>query len=173
MISFKSFVSAIQNAIMGASDTLMDKNLSLIDRYFDKDTAEVKDSTGNVVSKATLIPKTVTLNYPQLNEHAEDDEDIINDYQVKVLPIEVPLITLVPLTMPQIEKATLTAEFELEIVNGELQLNFPNSARGGLFKKAPKTTRGKLEIILSPQESSEGLKMLIESYESFLKRQLS
>ena len=36
MISFKLFVEAIHHAIVSASDSLMDKNEGLLDKYFEK-----------------------------------------------------------------------------------------------------------------------------------------
>jgi len=165
MISFKAFVEAIHEAIISASDTLMNKNEGLLDKYFDQSTTDVTDPTTKVVStKSTLIPKSVILEYPVLNA----------DGKVDVTEVHVPLITLVPLSMSKIEKATLTAEFEMEIVNGEVQLNFSTTSNvGGLFKKNPKITTGKIEIVINPQETTDGLKQIVEGYEAILKRQLS
>lgn len=155
MISFKAFVEAIHDAIINASNTLMDKNIDLIDNYFVE--SENKDT-----GKQTLTPKNVILEYPVLTSEGE----------VTSTEIQVPLITLVPLATSHIEKATLTAEFEMEIVDNELQLNFP-SHKGGVFQKDSKTNTGKLEIVISPQESAEGLKLIVEAYETVLKRQIS
>ena len=54
MISFKLFVEAIHHAIVSASDSLMDKNEGLLDKYFEKPVVGVgKD-------KGALIPKSAT-----------------------------------------------------------------------------------------------------------------
>lgn len=159
MISFKAFVEAIHEAIMSASNTLMDKNVDLLDKYFEETTSEESDKT----TRSTLVPKNVILEYPVLNA----------DGKVEQTKIQVPLITMVPLSMSQIEKATLTAEFEMEIIDGELQLSFPNRKNDGVFNKKPKNNTGKLEITISPQESSEGLKLIVEGYEAVLRQQLS
>lgn len=45
---------------------------------------------------------------------------------VTTTTVQVPLITLVPVTASKIEKATVTAEFALEVINDELQISFPN-----------------------------------------------
>ncbi|MFA6876609.1 MAG: DUF2589 domain-containing protein [Parabacteroides sp.] len=166
MINLKSFVEAIHQAIISASDTLMDKNEGLLDKYFEETNEEVVSKGSGSVTKNTLVPKNVTLAYPMLT--AEGD--------VKTTEIQVPLITLVPLGMSQIEKATITADFELTLVDEELQLSFPSKKNRGFFSRnsdeIPKTN-GKLEIVISPQESSEGLKMIVEAYEAALKRQIS
>jgi hypothetical protein len=165
MISFKSFVIAIHEAIISATDTLMDKNVGLLDKYFTETPKDEKNvDTGAVNTVNTLVPKSVILEYPHLTA----------DGTVENLEVSVPLITLVPLSMSQIEKATLTADFDIEIVDGELQLNFTNrSNNGGIFKKKHETTRAQLKITIAPQDTSEGLKLLVEGYEAILKRQIS
>jgi len=108
----------------------------------------------------TLSPKSVVIEYPHQTANG-----------IEFVEVHVPLITLVPLTMSHIEKAKLSANFEMEIVNDELQLNFTNKPRGRFGRKS-KRTWGQLEITISPQESSEGLKQLVEGYEQALKNQI-
>ncbi|MCD7943029.1 MAG: DUF2589 domain-containing protein [Bacteroides intestinalis] len=81
--------------------------------------------------------------------------------------VQVPLITLVPVTASKIEKATVTAEFALEVINNELQISFPNN------KSSENATVGKLEIVISPQELTDGLELIIEGYANALKRQIT
>lgn len=162
MVSFKSFVSAIHDAILKANDALMDKNVDVLNKYFVEtpvDDGNKKDDKGNQAKKNILIPKSVILQYPNKSE----------DGSLNISEVHVPLITLIPLATSQIEKATFTADFDVEIVNDELQINFTKG--DNLFKKS-KSKRGKLEIVISPQESSEGMKLLIEGYESLLRRQI-
>ncbi|MBO3696815.1 DUF2589 domain-containing protein [Roseivirga sp. E12] len=164
MISFKSFVNAIHDAIINASDSLMDKNVGLLDKYFEENTREIKDPETDEVTKKTILdPKTVILEYPSVDSAGNE---ITSE-------VHVPLITLVPLQMSQVEKAVVTADFEMEIVDGEIELNFPKKSSGLSFLKKPKKNSAKLEITITPQETSEGLKVLVEGYESILKRQIS
>jgi hypothetical protein len=161
MISFKAFINAIHEAVVGASDSLMEKNVGLLDRYFDETkTEEVDPVTKQAKKKNTLVPKSVSLEYPRTTAQG-----------IQTAEVQVPLITLVPLQMSKIEKATLTANFEMQVVNGELQLNFTNSPSKSFFKKS-KTSFGKLEITIAPQETSEGLKLMVEGYEALLKQQI-
>ncbi|HXC06992.1 MAG TPA: DUF2589 domain-containing protein [Bacteroidia bacterium] len=164
MISFKSFITAIHDAIMASNDSMTDKNEALLDKYFEASSVtDPNAKAGTPATKKTLVPKTVTLEYPNLSADGK---------QITTL-VQVPLITMVPLQSSKIEKATLTADFELEIVGDALQLNFADSGSNrSLFRKS-KTNRGTLEIVISPQETSEGLKLLIEGYETILKRQIS
>lgn len=168
MISFKSFVKAIHSAIVDSSDQLMSKNLEIFNKYFENKEEEVIDTNGNKKMKSTLVPRTVTMTYPETNEISDSDE---NKYSLKMAPIEVPLVTLIPMTLCNIEKAVFTAEFEMEILNDALQINFIKSQSSVLPRSTGKNT-GKLELTLSPHETAEGLKVLIESYETFLKRQI-
>ena len=104
-----------------------------------------------------MVPKIVQLEYPALDDTGA----------VTTTTVQVPLITLVPVTASKIEKATVTAEFALEVINDELQISFPN-------KKTPENaTVGKLEIVISPQELTDGLELIIEGYANALKRQIT
>lgn len=107
-----------------------------------------------------LRARNVIIEYPQQTKDG-----------VAYVDVEVPLITLSPITTSQIEKATLKANFEMEIVNDELQINFTNRNRSSIGKRN-KTTRGQLEITIAPAESPEGLQQLVESYEKVLMSQI-
>lgn len=170
MLSFKSFVSAIHDAILKANDALMDKNTELLDKYFeqktigvvDADKKPVYDKDGVQQQKKILEPISVVMDYPII----DDDGNQQN------IDVHVPLITLVPISTSQIEKATLTADFDMEIVDGDLQIDFTGKQKsGGVFKKTKKS-KGNLEITISPQDTSEGLRLLIEGYETLIKRQI-
>ncbi len=168
MISFKLFINAIHDAIMNASDSLMAKNEGLLDKYFEPATKEVKGADGEVTSTEYLKPRTVVLEYPTTSV----DLDEVGEKRFENSEVHVPLITLVPLHMSQVEKAVLKANFEIEIVDDEIQLHFTNR-KSGTFGKKGNTTFGELEITISPTETSEGLKLLVEGYESMLKRQIT
>lgn len=165
MISFKAFVTAIHEAIIGAADALMDKNVGLLDRYFSEvpDTSVAPGATAPVPGATKLVPKTVTLEYPHLTAQGD----------VEKIGVAVPLITLVPLTMSRVDKAVLTADFDIELVGDEVQLNFVNRSSGGMFSKKHETSPTRLEITITPQDTAEGLRMLVEGYEEVLKKQLS
>jgi len=115
----------------------------------------------DALAPGKLRARNVIIEYPQQS----------SDGKVEYVDVEVPLITLSPITTSHIEKATLKANFEMEIVNGELQINFTNRDRPPLGKRN-KTTRGQLEITIAPTESPEGLQQLVESYEKVLMSQI-
>ena len=115
----------------------------------------------------TYVPKTVRVNYPATFDFATPDND--KEYKVISTPVEVPLLTLVPISTCNIEKATLKANFKFDVVDDEVQIEF---GKDKINNNETSTNFGSLEIVLSPTQTPEGLKALIESYENFLKRQI-
>ena len=95
-----------------------------------------------------------------------------------MIEVHVPLITLVPLSMSQIEKVKLRADFEIHISDDELQLGFPSrgsTQKKGLFTKRGrrgKRTTGSLEITIGPHPVADGLKIIVEGYERALRTQI-
>jgi hypothetical protein len=161
MINLNQFVAAIHDAILRASDSLSDKNLSLLDRYF-----EELDSGKD--GKKRLVPKSVVLEFHTISPQGASVAS----------QVQVPLLTLVPITLSRIEKATLTAEFDIELVDSELQLEFRSLKRsrtglGAIFGSRNDKPSAKLEIVISPNDTPEGLKLVVEAYELSLKRQIS
>ncbi|MFT5250324.1 MAG: hypothetical protein ACI93P_002059, partial [bacterium] len=61
MISFKSFVQSIHDAVLKANDALMDKNTDLLDRYFTEKRIEVTDKEGVQKTKKILEPISVVM----------------------------------------------------------------------------------------------------------------
>ncbi len=163
MINLKQFVQAIHDAVLLANNSLMDKNIDLLDKYFDRYYADPNIPN----DKNSLMPKMVILDYPIPTSENSDN-------QVTQTQVQVPLITLVPLSMSQIEKAVIRAQFEMDIVDDELQLNFVGKRTGGtgLFGGKKEDHQCELEITISPQEMSEGLKIIVEGYDAMLKRQI-
>lgn len=162
MISLKAFVTAIHNAVFSASEALMGKNYEQFSNYFTEvDTSESGEDAVDADPKVEkrLSPKMVRLDYP------DNAECFTNNEKASVV---VPLITLVPFSACQVEKVTLTTEFKMSVdENDELQLDFSKPKRWG-----DKSQTGKLEIVVSPTDTPEGLRQIIESYENLLKRQL-
>lgn len=116
----------------------------------------------------SLVPKTVRVNYPATFDFATPDND--KEYKTISTPIEVPLLTLVPISNYNIEKATFNANFKFDVVDDQVMIDFSKET----FKEGEISNNfGKLEIVLSPQQTPEGLRSLIESYENFLKRQIT
>ncbi|MDC1882076.1 DUF2589 domain-containing protein [Bacteroides uniformis] len=154
MISFKLFVEAIHRAVNEAADSLAKRNEELLDKYFYETFPTNEPQTG----KQVLNPKMINLEYPMLDSEG----------RVIKGEIQVPLITIVPVSATKIEKATLTAEFELSVADEEVQINFFDTTQ-----HKSDTAYGKLEVVISPQDIPKGLELLISGYNNILKRQIS
>lgn len=160
MISLKAFVAAIQEAIMQAHDSLSTSNIAVLDEFFTEEDIDPDDESQG----KKLTPKSVTVEYPT----AAVDQD----GNPQVTEIQVPLITLVPLSITQIESAKISADFDLEVENGELQLVF-SKRRGRWWSRGSDTKANRLELTITPIDTSDGLQVLVEGYEAILKRQTS
>lgn len=169
-ISFKKFIQVIHTAILLSSEQIAEKNVNLLNKYFEERESKLLDENGIEITRKSWVPKMVTLIYPQRIQ-TENNANPTNFISFQE-PVEVPLISLVPMEMCGIKKATFTTEFEMEVKQDELQIYFgkPDTS---LFKKNVKTNHGKLEITLTPQETTEGLRIITEGYENFLKRQIT
>lgn len=213
MLSLKSFIEAIQDSVLNASDALMSKNMEVMNQYFevDADDSELHQklddaiaATGDVVDPTKkrdretlrtalrslkslrsslgenasfsellkggdLTPKTVTLTFPTKG----------SDGTVTMKEVYVPLITLVPVRFSQIDEMKIQADLELDVQDNEIQISLGKSVarKKGLLAGKDKPTEGKekiglVEITLKPQEVSDGMQMVIDSYEKVLKAQL-
>jgi hypothetical protein len=160
MINFKAFIHAIHGAILEANNTLMNRNQDVLNQYFEATNYSGEDEKEK--EKTILKPKTVSLEYPHVDA----------DGNLQLTEILVPLITLAPLNLSQIDKVTLTSEFEMKINGKELEIEFSDRKSTGFLRKNRDTKLGKIEIVIKPQDSSEGIKILVEAYENALKRQL-
>lgn len=211
MFSLKSFIQSIQEAILNANDALMDKNMEVLNRYFEFETEEeiqqVIDDTieateavvdpnskvsreslnealkslktlrrslssgqaaDQLSSGGNLHPKTVTLNYPTKTKGGT----IVNK------EVHVPLVTLVPISFSQVEQLKLEADLELNLVDDEVQVSLGKfgNRKKGLFNKNKKSKNngsiGSIEILIKPQEMSDGMQHIVDAYEKVLKAQL-
>jgi len=175
MISFKAFIEGINNAVLAANDSLMDKNAGLFDTYFEKAPASSGVSTAGNINKSvdtgsTLQAKSITIQYPHQNP----------DGTTTMVNVDVPLITLIPVSFSQIEEMKLKAHFDLQVINNELQISFssesPKRRKWFTFGKPEvdeeEISSGLLEITLKPTEGPEGLKRIIEGYEKVLRAQI-
>ncbi|MGG5576263.1 DUF2589 domain-containing protein [Myroides sp. C15-4] len=168
-ISLKKFIKAIHLAILHANDQLSEKNLRLLDHYFEEKEVELITIQGEKVCKKAKVPKTVLLSYPEkAHKNLEKQETSL----VSMNPIEVPLIALIPLETCSIQKATFSLDFNMEVDQEELRLYFGKS-NTNLFQKKTRINKGKLKVTLRPHPPTEGLKRISEGYENYVKRQVN
>ncbi|MGB0524123.1 MAG: DUF2589 domain-containing protein [Flammeovirgaceae bacterium] len=145
------------------SDTLSDLNL-IIKQH--QETPPL--GKNNLLDFGKLKPKMVTIQYPkQTNEG------------IKMVDIKVPLITLVPLTASKVEELNMRMGLEVMMINGKPVVQFSNSNSSQSSppssdddKGKDKSPMGYLDIKITPDESPQGLKKLIEGYEKLLRAQI-
>jgi hypothetical protein len=155
MIKFKELIESINEAAKQANQTIADNEGKIIKDFFDYD-PETKKYTA----------KTINIDYPSTSI----------DGKVESVDIEVPLITMVPITPSAIDELKFTTSLDIDLNNDELMVSFSSDtppSKSGVFseKNKPKTT-AELEIIIRPHEPSEGLSRLINGYEKVLRAQI-
>lgn len=205
MIQLKSLVKAIQDASLSAVDHISNEHMKTLDKYFeeveevielaevlerlsksvenskltkdDKDTIigqsksvsdlikKLDDDTGKQKTKK-LKPKTVTIQYP--TETAEG---------FKTHDVHVPLMTLMPMALPQITELRFTTDLEISVDdNDDLKVSFPTKKKENrLFKNGDdddKKSNATLEIVLNASNMSSGLQKIVEGYEKALRAQI-
>jgi len=151
MVNFKNLIEALNDSITIANESLLSNHNEFIDTYFEK------------AENGGLVAKTVTLNFPVK----------MGDNTIKEVPVNAPVITLIPVYSPKVEEVKLTASLEIALDNDELMVSFSNDEKSSnLFGNKSKTSTAKLEIILKPGETTEGMKDIIEGYEKVLRAQI-
>lgn len=215
MFTLKTFIQSIQEAVLNANDALMDRNLDLLNKYFEKDIDDQEvqykmdqalkaaeevmnpdtkvskrsfkdaidsikdlknvlsesDSVEQALAEGDIRPKTVILNYPTTD----------TDGSVKMKEVHVPLITLIPVIFSKVEELRLQADLELNLVDDEVQVSLgkfsgrKNASPSGEGEEAGSNSGrsiGSVDILLKPQEASDGMQQIIDAYEKVLKAQL-
>ena len=151
MIKLDVLIDAIHDAVVSANESLMDKHIGLIDKYFFK--REGEDA---------LEARTVILKYPQTTESG-----------VKMIDVKVPLITLVPVSGSEIEELKFALDLNILQVGDNLEVSFgemPDTKRRKDENKSSSVAH--LEMTIKPTKTTEGLKKLIEGYERALRAQI-
>ena len=153
MINFSKLVEAINKATNIAHSSLLESHNDLMESYFEK-----KEGNDNFQAKM------VSINYP-VKAH---------DNSIKNVAVDVPLITLVPVSTTRIEELKFTTNLEVVLEKDELLVSFSSQDEqsNNLFCKKRKSSFAKIEITLKPNESTEGLKNIIEGYEKILRAQI-
>lgn len=152
MIKLASFIDAIHDAVLKANDTLTDGNSGIIAKYFQRTPSEEKDDE-------RYTAESITLKYPHPTEGGMEDRDV-----------EVPLLTLAPLSCPTIDSVEFSSRFEMTIIDNSLTLDFSKDNKDS--EKSKSNRSGQITIKISPQDIPEGLKTIIEGYERILKTQI-
>jgi len=154
-------MQAIHQSIKSAAKNVDDQGVHHINNFFDKIGPADKD---NPTAKTIYRPKTYSMEFPSRTPEG-----------IKTVTVEVPLITLAPISNPKISEVKFTTELEVSSdENGEILVSFPTPKKHSFFPKEDGNglTNTKIEITLKGTEPPEGLKRLIEGYERALRAQI-
>ena len=136
-MKLSDFLVTLRKAVNAASSTLSQKNVELINEYFEEKRAEGEEPV--------LTPKTVRLDYPVATDMGT----------VEMRQMDVPLIALVPVTGSKVGKATFSIDFQLEEENGEVMVSFPKKRFGETQHLSH------LEFSIIPDEVPEGISAIV------------
>lgn len=160
MINLDHLVSAIYQAVLKASDSLADKNLEILNAYF--------ESSEEEEGEVKLIPKTTIIQYPRVTADG-----------VEVHDVHVPIIALLPMNQIQISEVKVRLDLDIFLEKDALKVNFTqkrmHDAHGNMLEKGQHIAahaNASLEVVLSPSMPPEGLKLLIDGYEKALRAQI-
>ncbi len=196
MIRFQALMHAVHQSIHSAAQAVEQAGIKHIDKFFDKiiteGSAEKKElskelseaieggdkaKANRVLEKinaldqtdsaseedATYRPKMVAMAFPSQNSDGVDST-IVN----------VPLITLCPISSPRIKDVKFSADLEVTADNNdELFVAFrAPQVTGGENAVIKDTTNTHIEISLIGHEPPEGLQKIVEGYEKALRAQI-
>lgn len=144
-MKLSDFLKLLHEAVNFASDSLLKKNQEIIESFFSKVPCDDGDY---------FTPKTIKMDYPTVDEN---DEIIQKE-------IEVPLITLIPLTTTKLEKTTFTFEFQISEKDNDVSISFNK----GVFGNG---SNCKMELTITPDKNPEGINNIIDKYNKTLENQ--
>lgn len=152
MINLSNLVEALNDAANIANTSLVSSYSDVMGTYFEK-----KGKTEEYSAKI------VSINYPVKTD----------DNSIKNIAVDVPLITLVPISSTRIEELKFTTNLDIILKNDELLVAFSNGeSSNNAFNKKEKPATATIEIVLRPNDNPEGLKNIIEGYEKILRAQI-
>ncbi len=203
MINLEEFVHSIHVATASAGEALIQKNLDLLERFFepadddDEDIthmAEIGRSDAKVEGKTLkrgekkeppsddtpklfmhgeyggeipiLKPKMVAMQYPTVTRNGPG-----------IQTVNVPLITLIPLSQVELREMSFSTELELSVNGDALQVSFPKRTLKAkeMAEEGAKQGHGgkaKLEVKIAAMETPDGLKYIVDGYERALRAQV-
>ncbi len=170
MIRFQALMHAVHQSIHSAAQAVEQAGIKHIDKFFDKVVSESPEQTHALDSdertseqESTYRPKMVAMAFPSQNSDGVDST-IVN----------VPLITLCPISSPRIKDVKFSADLEVTADNNdELFVAFRSPQLSGGDNTVTKdTTNTHIEISLVGHEPPEGLQKIVEGYEKALRAQI-
>jgi hypothetical protein len=147
-MKLNEFLTELRKAVNEASSVLQEKNMELLSKYFVN--RKLSDT------ETVCVPKTVRMDYPVATE----------DGSVHMKRVDVPLISLIPMTNSKVEKATFSIDFQMDDEDGDVKVSFPKKRFGEVQHLSH------LELTITPDEVPEGIVNIISKYNSMIQNQI-
>lgn len=197
MIRFQALMQGVQQSIHSAAQAIESAGFKHIDKFFDKivneDIQKKQDKSkelneamdnGDHVKASALLKEMNEL--PDDNNTGSEDDAIYRPKMVAMaFPsqgakgvdstiVNVPLITLCPISSPRIKEVKFSADLEVTTDDhDELYVAFrAPQVTGGEDTITKDSTNTHIEISLVGHEPPEGLQKIIEGYEKALRAQI-
>lgn len=202
MIKFEQFINVIHAAVQSANEALMQKNLDLLETYFE-DTGESDEMKASLDDALDSIEKVLQQSKPSRevlqqalksfsgarkaleDERKPGSSKLPKSLRAKTVALQfpeqnasgitmrnahVPLISLVPVTTAKVAEVKFKTNLEIQVENDELLISFAPAVAAK--DSDPGIATSSIEIVVTPQESSAGLKALIKGYDNMLRSQI-
>ena len=169
MLKLTDFIAAMQTAIDNAAQLVAQQNFANLQTYFHQQpTASSKSETpgidtNSVSDNPKLIPKMVTMVYPK-----DTSKGVIEHH------VQVPLLSLAPISHLQPEEINLEIELEFVEKDDQVLIGFPQLKRGlfGNDKLVETKPNAKLTMKISTASRPAGISAIIEGYDKSLRAQI-
>jgi hypothetical protein len=183
MIRFQALMHAVQQSIHSAAQAVESAGFKHIDKFFEKvhveSTVDINNSSSDVIDvpqtsgnkdeqkplegEVIYRPKMVAMAFPSQGRDG-----------VTSTIVNVPLITLCPISSPRIKDVKFSADLEVTADDSdELHVAFRSpQVTGGENTITKDSTNTRIEISLVGHEPPEGLQKIIEGYEKALRAQI-
>lgn len=142
------FLTILRKSVSEASNALQEKNMEILSRYFEQ--KKISDS------KTVCMPKTIRMDYPIATENGD----------VIIKRVDVPLISLIPVSNSKVDKATFSIDFQIDDEDGDVSVSFPKKRFGETQHLSH------LEFTIVPDEVPEGIVSIINNYNSLIHNQI-
>ena len=196
MIRFQALMQTVQQSIHSAAQEVEKAGSKHINKFFDRianENAEEREEISKELSEAINSGDNERANelLAKFKDAGNDDLDTDDDatYRPKMVAmafpsqgangvestiVNVPLITLCPISSPRIKDVKFSADLEVTTdTDDQLIVAFrPPQVKGGDNTITKDTTNTRIEISLVGHEPPEGLQKIVEGYEKALRAQI-
>jgi|GEM_PF-1841536 len=153
MMDFEGFLAAINNAVHGAADMVKNKNIALLNEYFEPSDTPFLLSADGKHNVPALTPKRAVFEFP-----------VNSDDGPSYHTVQAPLISLVPMSQFQIKEVKVTSEMEIGVENEQIRLGVASGTGSG--------STAKIEVIIESTDPVGGYVEITNGYNRALRAQI-